>query len=406
VRYAFSASQLAVYELCARKWAWTYIEEVEGEPNKWAEFGSQTHRHIEKWLRDREAPPDTAEGRVALAIIPHLPPPQAIDKQNVERGIEFALADVYLEGFVDLYMPLGPNGVPRVYDHKTTGDMQWALTPERMPDDIQVTVYAAWALIRSNAERVEVQWTYGVTRGTPEGHPVIRSVTGREIEPRLLQTIALAREAKLIRETPGVRALDVPYNPNACEHYGGCPFRQLCNLTPQERMRAAMNQATQKDKFLAELAARKNGQPVSQPINPPPAAAAAVAAVQSTPGGALERLRARKAAEAAQQQAPAAVAEVSAVSQAPQEQVAPVDAGEVAEAAAATRSPGRPKKTAEPVGKLPRVQWSEFAGGALGAMIAAGQMSPLDDDEREAMIALASKFADRMMAEQDARYGG
>lgn len=427
MRYTFSASQLSVYEDCPRKWAWRYVDGIEGEPNKWAEFGTRTHQHIEKWLRNREPPPESPEGRVAMSIIPHLPPPQAIDAQNVERGIEFALDDVHLEGFVDLYMPRGPNGVPRIYDHKTTSDLQWALTPERMPDDIQVTVYAAWALIRSNAERVELQWTYGVTRGTPQGHPVVHSVTGRDIQPRLLKTIGLAREAKLIRETPGLRALDVPYNPNACEHYGGCPFQALCNLTPQERMRAAMNQGTQKDQFLADLRARKNGQAVSQPINPQavtPVAAAAAAPLPSAPGGALERLKARKAAEAAQvapAAAPVAVAPVAVapvvvtppvtalvepvvpvVVQTPPDAIAP--AAPVAIAEAAPR--GRPKKAPEPVGKLPQVQWSEFATGALSGMLSAAQLNPLVDEEREAMIYLATNFADRMMAEQDARFSG
>ncbi len=51
--------------------------------------------------------------------------------------------------------------------------------------------------------------------------------------------------------------MDLPYNGAACENFGGCPYEQLCDLSPREQLRSIMSQDAQKNAFLAKLQARK-----------------------------------------------------------------------------------------------------------------------------------------------------
>lgn len=258
--FSSSASQISTAELCLRKWAFIYIEGLRTPPNKFAQFGTDTHSHLEKWLKAGRVPPDgEPTGALAQVMIPHLPPHQAVKPDNVEIGLGMTLGGIYFRGFIDLWMPEWPghkDWTPRVYDHKTTSGLEWAKTSEGLTEDVQATLYAAWALMKSHAPTVSLQWTYGLTKGKPKSLPVIREgITGGMISERLGKTIDTAKETQLLKQS-GVRALDVPYDANGCEAFGGCPFQERCNLSPAQRMRSLMSQGNTKADFLTKLRAR------------------------------------------------------------------------------------------------------------------------------------------------------
>ena len=83
-----SASQIATFEACPRKWAYTKLDGVEAPAHPSAQFGTQVHAHLEEWFAHRTLPPDTDTGKVARAMLPHLPAPQAIRPENVEIQTE------------------------------------------------------------------------------------------------------------------------------------------------------------------------------------------------------------------------------------------------------------------------------------------------------------------------------
>lgn len=356
-----SASSVSKFELCHRKWAWHAIDQLDGPPSPAAEFGSRVHSHIEHWFTKKTPPVDgTPEQKVAQAIIAHLPPPQSVRVGNVEVALSMRLGGVFFVGYIDLFMPEHPEtGRPRVYDHKTTSDFGWALAPETMVDDVQATLYAAWAFLRTKADVVELQWTYGRTKGAAKSLPVIREVTKADIQERVNKTV---ESAKVMREllSMGVSAIEVPYNAEGCEAFGGCPFQENCKLSAQERIESIMSQGNAQGTLLEQLRAkRSNNKPAaaagtsSQKVNPDPTPAPA-----STEGmSPLEKLRAKKkAAEAAPAPAP--------VEEAPQEETP---------ATPAARGPGRPRKSAaaaapEPPAALtdtPKQAWTLFAAAAL-----------------------------------------
>jgi hypothetical protein len=294
-----------------------------------------------------------------------------------------ALADVKFVGDMDLFMPAGTvSEFPRVYDHKFTRDLKWALPAESMVDDVQATLYAAAGLLKTGAREIEVQWTYGKTEGAPKATATVARLNGSMIRARVERSIETSRNLRLIREA-GLKTLDLPYNAGACQQYGGCPFRKLCNLTPEEEMESVMAQGSAQDSYLEQLRARKNGQGIAQPVNPPTAAAPTV--VQSpvpspapASGGALAALQARRAiATPAPAQTTAAEPPAAAPSPVPEP---------AAEKPA--RGPGRPKSA--PLEE----RWAGFMAAATPLIV------NMDGD-----IATAAQMADDMLKEYLQRFG-
>ena len=279
----FSASQITTAELCLRKWAWLKIEGLKPPPNKYAAHGLQTHKQVAEWLTNRTPPDDSPQGRTAIALLPHLPPPQAIQARFVEVRFGLRLASLEFVGFVDLFHPTHERR-PRVYDHKTTSDLRWAKTPAELVQDAQAILYAFWGMIHSATDVVDLQWTYATRHKNPKTLVVEQTVTKAEIKPRLEKTRDTALGLAALLEA-GIPALDVPYDAAGCEAFGGCPFQDKCNLTPEDRIRSVMSQGEAKETFLARLRARQGGQategatphpPPTTPATPAPSAPVAV----------------------------------------------------------------------------------------------------------------------------------
>lgn len=280
----YSASQIATAEDCLRKWAWDKIDGIKGDPNPHAQFGTATHDHLEAWLKAKTIPPDdTPEGVTAQAMIPALPPPQSVNPDDVEIKFGLMLGDFEFVGYIDLWVP-NRDPRPLVCDHKTTGNLAYAKTPATLITDPQATLYGAWGMHHTNRTDIDLLWNYGTRHKRPKVLPVLATVTADDINPRLEQTIETARTLQAIHDS-GVPAKDVPYDAAACEKYGGCPYRDRCNLTPQEILRSHMANEKTKGNFLAELRAKKasksKGNGKAALPHPPPAKTPTIAVPES-----------------------------------------------------------------------------------------------------------------------------
>jgi len=300
-----SASQIDTYEMCPRKWALDKIDKLPRKPNKYAAMGSALHKIAEEWLRDGIPAPATELGEIIMPLIPHLPPPNTPGLE-IETTVKRTLAGVAFKGLIDVRLPYPYSPIPKVWDHKSTTDLKWALTPEGLVTNVQSTLYA-WDTILDSQERgykgdvVDLQWGYMRTRGAPKALPVCQRVSMADILPRLEKTKKAALEQKLLRETIS-SGLELPPSADACEAYGGCPYAETCNLTASQRIRSIMGQGNAHNAFMQKLAKRREeaGQAPAEPhpapaeaptsvpaksgtVNPPEAPAEAPAAPEEAP---------------------------------------------------------------------------------------------------------------------------
>ncbi len=275
-----SASQVNTAEACLRKWAFGKIDKIRGKVGKGALLGTETHSQISDFYVNRQTFKFQGNDRerhaanLATAIIAHLPPPQTPNVE-IEKGWYLEVDGINFLMYIDI--AIYDLEVPWVSDHKTTSDFRWALNEDNIHNDAQAALYAMYAMCRTGKTEVDLQWTYVRTKGSAQTLPIKKRVTLEMITPRMERSVETSKQLQLIRDTPGIKAMDVSYDASACEMYGGCPYQDLCNLTPQERMSSIMNQGAKKDDFMAKLKARQAKQAGATthppPANPTPAAA-------------------------------------------------------------------------------------------------------------------------------------
>lgn len=242
---------------CARKWAFSRLDGVPKPQSPGAALGSRCHELWESYLRDG-TPFDlsTPEGRICDATRHLLPAPGSC--MAVEEAFRFTWEGVTWAGKKDAVYMVKHNIV--VLDHKTTSDFRYAKTTrEALLEHPQAPLYAV-AEAQGTWQRVFLAWNhvkhnvtfdknappnargYTIKRaGRPVAlEPPVRLIVSRsEAEDALGKHVPTAkRMLQIIQEPPApidgsiARALEP--NPDACDAFGGCPYRSQCGLTPQE----------------------------------------------------------------------------------------------------------------------------------------------------------------------------
>ena len=261
-----SASALATFDLCPRKWGWKEIAGIKPEPNASAAFGTAVHDQIERYYRDgRPFDLRTPEGETALAGH-HLLPARGPEVE-VERPFTLLWEGLSFGGRKDLEVP------GMVLDHKTTKDLRWAKTPEELATDYQSVLYGVEHMVRRGLDRVGLRWVYYRTRSPHKAMAIDLTIGLQDEATQATMARAVERGRVMLRLIDTCRdPLELPPVGDACAAYGGCPHQARCNLTPGERLRSIMTN----EELLAKIAAR---------VNPPTPAeqAATVAAAPSAP---------------------------------------------------------------------------------------------------------------------------
>jgi RecB family exonuclease len=319
-----SASQIETWRDCKRKWAWSKLDRI-GEPqNIAAQKGKIVHAVLEAWLKegkpiDPDMEAELADGSrfkpgpIAAAGLKHLPMPKTC---GTERHIFVQTEKISYQGYIDFDEK--DKEVPVVGDHKTTGDFKWAKTEEDLRKDPAATIYAAALMAETNKEEVDLRWIYYSTRGAPRSKLVTLRLSREQVEKNFDDLDATGLEI-LEARSKYKTALELEPNLQACDRYGGCPFRENCNLSPLERMKGIMALETLQEKMRARAAAKAAGGASNGATNgvAPEAvvqaqAPAAVVEAQTPASGGLtlqEKMRARSAAVQSAKTAPEAPAE-------------------------------------------------------------------------------------------------
>ena len=243
-----SASQVVKVRRCERAYAFEYVEDIKAPSSPKQMFGSQVHSDLEKYLKTGDSLPDTMTGKVAKAGLQWLPPPGA--DLLIEHYFTFPWTGaIDVIGYIDCVSPPGySTREPLVIDHKTTSDLRWAKTPEMLEVDAQAILYALWAMLRYDVEKVRARWVYYAATNPKNGNRVPRGTRPVEVIFDALSPIFQARLAELdkaIKKIAVIRTferggLDLPPSPEACSMYEGCFYANICSLSPSERLAGYM----------------------------------------------------------------------------------------------------------------------------------------------------------------------
>jgi hypothetical protein len=175
----------------------------------------------------------------------------------------------YYRGLKDVEIRVGwkNKGVPFVSDHKSTKNFMWAKTAEDLTGgrfevgDVQAGVYAYATMVELEQEGiatpiVDLQWTYMRTTGAPKSEPTIARINREQVD-RIIAELELTTAEMIRTKDEHPTALTVVQDPTGCSAFGGCPYVDLCKLTPKEKMKAMMAQSKKESGVLGKLAARK-----------------------------------------------------------------------------------------------------------------------------------------------------
>lgn len=252
----WSPSAISTFQSCHRKWAWSRIGGVKQSSTRSQELGNKVHSQLENYLKGNSLDFSQPSGEIA-ACGTHLLPEPSPDLE-VEKSVRFTYNGVGFQGRMDLVTR--DFGKITIWDHKTTSDFGYIKNQQVLATDNQAVVYAAWGF--QSAEQVELRWNYFRTRKPHQARSVVLPMVQEQTHAAMEQLTCTARSMELTLDS-GQQPLDLPYNPAECEKWGGCPYRHLCNLSPEERALGIMTQAAEEAAWLKKLNGSSDG------INPP-----------------------------------------------------------------------------------------------------------------------------------------
>lgn len=281
-----SASQLELYKDCPRKWGFKYLDGIVTPPHPAALLGTEVQdEQIDPYLlTGRGFDFSRPSGEIAQKLVPLLPAPQSpglVLRRKFEIPSPSGLFSY--RGEFDIYasdskiVPGLVGGVPLLGDIKTTGNLKYAKTAEKLRTDIQAQLYAMVILFEEPTDELDAVWFYTRTRGAPKAERHHVRLIASHVAEQFKIIDALGKECATIK-VQAPTAADLPPNARMCDAYGGCPFRSICNLSPAVHSAAINHEEIVRNMgtadFLTQL--RKN---VGAPAAPP----AVTSVVPSTP---------------------------------------------------------------------------------------------------------------------------
>ncbi len=244
---AVSASQIETFRSCQRKWGWRALDKIEAPPNASAAKGTLIHAQYERYLKgeslDYSTPALREAAERAMPGIVNLPPP-GTEGLLVEHGFSLQTSNgILFRGFMDVVVPhahvvpglaewAASKGVgadnPCVIDHKSTSSFRYAKTADVLNTDVQAMVYAYETMRAYRTPTVDLLWNYVSTKGAADTKRVHLRVVSEHVAAQFLGPITDSATQIVTTYAAHPKVLDLRPNTDACDAYGGCPYKQLC----------------------------------------------------------------------------------------------------------------------------------------------------------------------------------
>ncbi len=248
-----SASSTSLHEECLRKFAFRYICKIESPTTASQALGKDVDDNkLQPWLKSGiKIETESVAGQIAAAGLELLPPPKYPGLEVQKRFIMPSPSGLFSwQGYIDLWLPkrglpnfgLLSDTVPIVVDFKTTKSWEWVKASEDLAVDPQAQLYAMYALWSTRQPEVDLVWTYFKTKPPYKARRSHYRATASHVAEQFLRLEDIARRAVALRQRgEGLEgqaamnfALALPPSPEACDNFGGCPHRHLCNLSPAD----------------------------------------------------------------------------------------------------------------------------------------------------------------------------
>lgn len=230
-------SSIETADECLRKWAYTHVFDHLRPESPALLFGSRAHKAVEDYLKhgkpfDDRVPPS----RVASYVTPYLPP----KGWQSEEPVTFDAGDYKITGTIDLRWV--KSGVVTVQDFKFVGKLAYAKGKEKLRFDPQFVVYGLGAMQEAGVNKIRGRWIYASKRaekdGTHQVKPVVVEARYSDLWSTWIEKIkpVVDKARKLLHSRPEA-PWQVPRaeSDSPCYKYGGCPFRQSCDLATAKR---------------------------------------------------------------------------------------------------------------------------------------------------------------------------
>ena len=227
-----SPSQIKQWNLCKRKWAFSKINRLVEPTSLKQAFGTAGHAQLEKWLKEGKAPNKTPAGQVALQGIQEGWLPTPSKKLKVEHKFDFSIItkedyQVRMLGYIDCFDPADS----LVIDHKFTGDLKWAMTPDQLQLDPQAIIYSRFAHDELKQSNIKVRWLYyrfiWPTK-KPGGSKKVEHLfdwDSPDLQHMWNKILRICDEIAIAKLNWKNAEADAPATLDACSAFGGCFFR-------------------------------------------------------------------------------------------------------------------------------------------------------------------------------------
>lgn len=291
----FAPSTIETADLCLRKWAFDKIDRLPRAETEATKLGGEVHEQIENYLKHGKPFDVTVQaGKIAMSALSHLPEPK-LPGMTVEKWFVRKTGVATYWGKKDGEQILTQQ-IPKVWDHKTCGSFRYANDVKGLQTKVQPGMYGWDAIAKAQSEEAELRWNYMRTKGSRACVPVIARISKMQAEDVMCRVDRTAEVLiQLTRALPKGRAREAPPNFSACDAFGGCARKPLCNPDAKQAFVAMVEQMTVNgsegtsmatESLLDDLKNRKNkkkggttaastesaadtAEPTDTPINPP-----------------------------------------------------------------------------------------------------------------------------------------